>query len=587
MAGKLDLKQLFERADAVAVVGAASELFGLLTRSVSLPAQWGALVTKETGDQVMVPAGATVDGHDAHEVFFVRTSPLDVRVEEDGLVTKDGMACRAEGRCHVRVIPERAELLSFRRTILGSERTSLSADLADYLTPALRSALKQVTSEHEAKLLVDGTCSDAVSKALAVALEGPCFSAGLAISAKPVVQFSSQALERVRQVRTEAVRRQREHEASRELRQALELAQREHLDHLASLLSRLREMTDASPDVELGDLIRTFSEKQRGEVYEALFASEPVGKRTRWVVVAAGGEVLFFDPQSPDAPTRRVPVAGSAGGVRSIQTVTDADGQRTLLLGAATGVYQLGIEKAEPDVTLVVEDAPPVRGGFNAATLIGDRVLATHSELGLREWHVDKPTAARTRFESITRKAKAVRNVMLFEGDLYCSIDDRILRWPANDDADRPTHFYTGARAMITALQPTPGGLYAGTSEGDVLRWIEGRDTEPEQVHAGSRRPAESLWLLVSHGIRRLVFTDTSARVHARVLGDSFTCHYEAGGQTLPRVEVAPDLWVATNDVRDRLICWKPGEPAKPFMTTNVHRICQSHIQDVCLVPEV
>jgi hypothetical protein len=90
--------------------------------------------------------------------------------------------------------------------------------------------------------------------------------------------------------------------------------------------------------------------------------------------------------------------------------------------------------------------------------------------------------------------------------------------------------------------------------------------------------------MLATHGVKRLIFTDTSLAVHAEVIGDSFRCQYEAGGQTLRRVDVAPDLLVATSDLRDRLICWNPGKPAEPSCVVPVSRLCGHSIQDICLV---
>jgi hypothetical protein len=587
MGDKLDPQRFFRLPDAVAAAVSASELFGLLTRSLNLPAPWAALVTRESGGHVMVQAGGIVEGRDADEVLFVRTGTFDVHLEESGVITKDRFQARADVQLQLSLIPERAELLSFRQAILGSRRVVMAADIVRYLQPSLRAALARAGAELEAGSLVDADSSDAVSTALAEAVEGPCFSAGLTVSAPPTARFDSQTLKQVRQTQEEAARRRQEHEAGRQLQEARERAQTAHMDHLASLLARVEELASASPDVELGDLIRTFSEQQRGEVYEAIFASEPAKAQTQCIVVAVGDQVLFFDTQTLDAPNRRLTVAGAPGPVRSAQTVTGPDGRLTLLLGAATGVYRLPIEGAEPDLTLCVQDAPSVRGGFNAAVMVGDRIFATHSELGLREWHVDKPNEAKSKFESMIRGAKAVRGVAFADGDLYCSIDDRVIRWRADDTEERPSRIYTGSGGTITALQPTPDGLFAGTGDGDVFHWPKGRDTEPERVHTGSRRAVESLWLLSSHGVQRLVFTDTSVQVHARVLGDSFACRYEAGGQTLRRVEVAPDLLVATNDLRDRLICWTPGEPARPFATIGVARICQRSVQDVCLVPKV
>ena len=116
------------------------------------------------------------------------------------------------------------------------------------------------------------------------------------------------------------------------------------------------------------------------------------------------------------------------------------------------------------------------------------------------------------------------------------------------------------------------------------MHWSEGDDA-PTQLHSGNNRPVESLHLLDVGGIRRLFFTDTSVAVHARVLGDSFTCRYEAGGQTLRRVEVAPDLVVATNEVRDRLILWSPSAPASPKGIIPIGQQTGHSVQDVCLLP--
>ena len=184
----------------------------------------------------------------------------------------------------------------------------------------------------------------------------------------------------------------------------------------------------------------------------------------------------------------------------------------------------------------------------------------------------------------MTREAKAVRGVQCFECDLYCAIDDRVLRCPASETDGPPSHIYTGSAATITALRSSGKGLFAGNSDGEILHWAKGDQRSPEILHAGSHRAVESIWLLSTHGVRRLLFTDTSIHAHARVLGDNFSCRYEAGGQTLRRLEVADDLLVATNDVRDRLFCWKPGEPERPSATVSVAAIAQHSVQDVCLV---
>lgn len=584
MAGKFDPQVFFSRSDNVALSVAASEIFGLLKRSLDLPAAWAALVTRETGDYSLVRAGGEVESADADDLFFVRVSPIEITAEEENIPTRDKYQGRAEVRLRVSVIPETGELVSFRKTILGSRRVVKAEDVGRYLQPTVRTVLSKLAADHDAKDLVDGSKSEAASGALVEALKGPCFAAGLAATGRPEVRFESATLREVQQTQQDAARRRAEHEAARDLEDALEQAQGQHLDHLSTLLSRLKEMAADSPGADLPELLRTFSEHQRGELYQALFAAETPVSKTRWIVVAAGEELLFFDPQSLAVPARRVTIVGDVGPVRSVQTTRDAGGEPLLLLGGATGVYHVRIDGTESDLTLSIPDAPSVRGGFNAATMVGDRVFASHSELGLCEWNVNEPTRAAKRFASMTHDAKTVRGVLFSDGDLYCAIDDRIISWPADDTTDRSAHIYTGSATAITSLCAMPDGLLAGNSNGDVLFWTAGRDTEPEVLHRGTNRPAESVWLVTTHGVRRVLFADTSPGIHARVLGDSFTCRYEAGGQTLRRVEVAPDLILATNDLRDRLLCWAPGDPARPRATIQVSRLCGRSVQDVCLV---
>ena len=584
MAGKFDPKLFFQDVKNVALHVPARELFGLLKRSLDLPPQWAAMIHKVSGDHVIVPASGQVDATDAEDILFVRATPVTLSLDEEGIVTKDRFECRANVRLSVSVMTERGELQSFLKSVVGSHRVAQAHGLASHLSPSVRAGLAQYAAEHEGSELVEGTSAEQLSAAVAKALEAPLFAAGMILDGTPAVCVESKTLRHVRQSEQDAARRRAEHAAAREVQTALDKAQGEHLEHLSGLLTRLKELAAKSPDVELPELIRTFSERERGELYEALFASETPTTRTRWIVAIAGDEVLFFAPDDLETPARRVTVTGEVGPVRSIQTAIQGDGTPVLLLGAATGVYRLPLDAAEPDLALVVEPMPSVRGGFNAVALAGDRVFASHSELGVFEWNVTDVAPGRLRFASMTRDAKAVRGVVFEGGDLYCAIDDRVIRWPADVVSESPTHIYTGSESTITAICPVGDELFAGNGDGEVLRWKAGRDTLPERVHSGSQRAVESVWGLASHGVRRLVYTDTSLGVHAQVVGDAFTCRYDAGGQTLRRVEVAPDLLVATNDLRDRLICWTPGEPDKPARVISVSRIVGRSVQDVCLV---
>ncbi|MCH7482004.1 MAG: hypothetical protein IIC31_04135 [Chloroflexi bacterium] len=586
MSTKFDPQLFFQEANNVALRVAGSELFSLLNRSCDLPSAWAAMVTSETGEDKVVAPGGIVQGGQDDTVAFVRATPIDVAFETETVQSRDGFSCKAEVRASVSVIPERSELRSFLNAVMGSRRVAQAKGLTAYLQPAVRSALGQCVSRFDAASLVNARACDDVADAVAESLKAACFSAGLTQVRPPTVRFESTGLRQVQKERESAAARKVKHDSAHELQRALGRAREEHLDDLASTLGRLSELATASPDVGLPELLRTFTESQRGELYEALFAADTPASTTRWIVVAAGDELLFFDPHAGEAPARRVKVGGVAGPVRSIQVITNAQGGAELLLGAATGVYLWHVDGEAASETYFVEHAPAVRGGFNSVTIAGDRLFASHSELGLCEWKLSDPSSMTVRFERLTLNARAVRGVQALDGVVYCSIDDQVIRFAAGDPTDVPQQVHTGSDGTITALCATPEALFAGNSHGELLRWSGGSENAPEVLHRGMKRPVESVQMLASHGVRRLVFADTALYVYARVVGDSFTCHYEAGGQTLRRVEVAPDLIVATNDLRDRLICWSPGKPKQPHATINVSGMIGRSIQDVCLVPQ-
>lgn len=384
--GRFDPNNFFIHSDHVALHAAASELFGFMRATVALPPQWAALISRESGDFYVVRPGGSVRGDDAASVLFVRVSPIEILLNEDGLTARDRYQCQAQVRLRVAVLPERMELRTFYTSVLGSRRVAKLEAVARHLQPGVRDALVAVAAGHDAAALVGGTVADTVGRAVAEAANAACFSAGMTLQVTPTIRFESEALRQVQDTEQQALCRRAEHEAQRHIQEALEQAQGEHLDHLSALLTRLRDLSAASPGVGLPELLRSFNEQQRGEIYEAFFAAEKPASRTRWIVVAAGEELLYFDPDQTERPGRRLTVAGSAGPARSIQTVRASDGCLALLLGAATGVYRLPLDRAEPDLTLKVPGPPAVRGGFNGVACVDDRILASHSELGLLEW---------------------------------------------------------------------------------------------------------------------------------------------------------------------------------------------------------
>ncbi len=589
VAGSLDVERFFRRSDAVAAVAAASELFGILRRSIDLPGGWTALATRRTGDLLVQAPGTALVDNGLSEVLFVRAMPVDVHCDVDGLASSDRFECSATVHLRVTPIAEKSELASLREAVLGSGRTLLATGLGRYLEPHVRTALESFAGGVAAAELVERFDRAAIERLLRTELQAPTFAAGLELPDVISIEFSSPAYSEARMAELEESRRRQRAESERQLAESRAASQRAHVEHLSGLLARLDELVVKSPSMKIGDLVRTFADAERGQLYQALFAASTPAVVTEWIVVAAGNELLYFDPRSTESPARRISLDSPAGGLRSVQLATLPDGLRVLLVGAGTGVHVVPVDAGTLLATCTVPQAGSVRGGFNSVALFGERILATHSELGLWVWNQHIVAAPVRLLESQTRAAKSVRDVQVYDGRIYLSVDDRVLVLSTDAAAGNEPLVLTGSSSAITALHATSAGVFAGTSEGQVLGWdMDPNGTiqpAPRILRGATRRPVESLARLEHGGVARIFYADSSPSVEARVIGDAFTCEYLASGQILRRASVAADCVVATVDGRDRLVCWKLNQPDRPSAVIPISRLTGRSIQDVCLIP--
>lgn len=578
-----DPETLLRDEQLVAAVIDADRIFGLLKRSFSLPSAFAALVRKRDGSQQVYPAGATVSGDDARELVIVRAQPMETENHAHSVAAKDGFLCDATVRAQVRVLPERREVESFCENVLGSNSRIEAEAVARYFASAVDAAIRAAASACSADELVDRVSNAEVASAVQDALRPLCFAGGMELLAAPRVRFDSQAFTDARRAQLRAEQSMRDHEANRQLQQAIASAQTARLAHLESLLDRLKTLADQSPEVQFPQLMRAFDETQRGELYQALFKSGANLKTTRWIVVVAGSQLMFFDPNSPAAVARTLNIEGPAGPLRSMQIAQDG-AETVLMIGAANGAYEMPIDGSSPSRTYLYAAAGEVRGGVNSLAVRGDVVVASHSERGLTRWIRGSDSAPLSLLADMTAGARTVRGAQFASDRLWCSIDDRVVNLPADDLLAKPK-VLSGSRSTISALCVCGDEVYAGNADGELLYWSVGTHDLPRRLHAGSRRAVESIVLMNFGGVERLFFTDTTVAVFARVLGDAFTCRFEAGGQTLRRVEVAPDWVVATTDARDRLILWRADQPEHPAAMIPIAQLTGRSIQDVCLVP--
>jgi hypothetical protein len=531
---------------------------------------------------VAVAPGDKVAADDVSEVLFVRATPIELAWVCPQLAARDRYLCDARITVTLRALTDRAELEALYEQVMGSRRAIDIDDVQRYLHSHVEQALRKVVAEHETAALIEGEASASAARAVAEALQAPCFSGGLAIAAAPAVTVTSPAYQRLREAEQRAARALDEHAAQSELRDALARAQRTHLDHLEGMLERLHQLAESSPTVELSELMRSFEESQRGQLYQALISARARRRVTQWLAIVAGHEVLFVDAHEPGEIARRVHLDGPAGPLRALQY---DDGSGLLTVGASRGVYLLHPEAGQPDCVLLAADDRAVRGGFNAVAVLADNVVATHSELGVIHWLRTEDGAGRAILADVVQGADTVRAAQFNAGRFWCTVDAQAVTVPADDLAAAP-RVITAGSTTLSALCANDATLYAGTSEGEIFIWPDVlENVQPQCIHRGSRRPAESVALVAAGGISRLFYTDTSLAVYCRVLGDTFACRYEAGGQTIRRAECAADVVAATTDARDRVLLWKTDQPQHPASVVSILRLTGHSVQDVCLVP--
>jgi hypothetical protein len=580
---KLDITEFLADPSLIAFTAAAEELFSFLTGTIDLPRGWNALITKKDKRSLVQSDATQIQSDGVAEILFVRNTPIELHFQIDDLATADNYLGKLSLDIRLHVISEPNELKNLSRQLIGTSRTLRSEQILHQFHDEVRAAAGTVAQASSAADLVDG-CANEMTESIHNALTEPCFHMGLQAEPPRNIHFTSPAFREFRKSAESAAKREQEHRARGALRSAMRDAQTEHVQHLEQLISRLTQLAEESPDTDLATLMRTFTERERGQLYEALFAAQPILRPTRWFTVVSGTELLYFDPQNPNTPARRIDLPTSAGAARSVQYLPTDDQSHRLWIGASHGVYEIDYEKAEciREFRASIDVEP--RGGVNSVAVMGDQVVSSHSELGLTTWPFDQPESPETCLAGDLAGAKTIRGVQSFGGSLFLTVDNEV--WQIGPDLSQITNRYTGAAHTLAALSVTSDSIFAGTSEGDILQWDRDLPHELSRIHGGSRRPAESVHAKSAGAVDRLFFTDTTLAVYARVLGDSFVCRYEAGGQVPRRVESAEDWVVAVNDVRDRLLCWHTSNPKHPVHLLPVSQITGRSIQDVAIVPD-
>jgi len=623
MADRFDIQAFCRDPELVARLVRAGDVFSFLNRQLSLPTSCVALVWGESEQPTVVQSGQAIESHGVRELLFVRTVAFSVAYDIDGLASEDGYAFSASVRLSVLVIPDRAELDAFRKTVLGSNNAADAALLQQHCEEAVRTALSVFAKGHIAADLVSAPTWRGFDDVLAEHFKPVGFESGLALGPDPRVTFESAAYAESCRAKDSAKHRLKRQQDDEQLHEAAAKARERHLSDLGALLELVSEMADDNPGVAMTDLVKTFNPAQRGALYEGLVALGQPKQRTESILVVAGNELVWFDPRNIEQPSRRLDLTSDAGPLRSVRQAREEDksiskncgtgvppvcdhgrdaratspihgrdarathkspgtgSKPILLVGARHGVHivEAGDRLRQ---TCIINNHPDLRGGINAAVLLGEHLYATHSEIGLVRWKLTEPNEHVQCLSDAIGDAKAVRDIQTDDaGRLWFSADHRVIGW-APDEAAGP--ILLPVPVVVTALLVADGFVHAGLEDGRVVRWAIADPSEMETVRGPSGSAVRSLAWTAGGGIPRMLIADKRPLLELKVVHDVYLGEYRCD-QRLRWGFAAEDVIVGVNDRRDQLFTWRPDSPQHPAASISIGRLCGRSIQDVILLP--
>lgn len=573
-----DVTTLNRDPDLVCVLVRAGDVFSFRVRQIIVPPACAALVWEAGPQPLLARSGGIVESEGVRELLFVRTTPFAVQARATKLNSRDGYEFAATVQAAVQVIAERTELISFRSAILGSDNRVGADALQRHCEAVLRAAISDYVSSHDASTLLGTTAIGQFEPVLAERFKPLGFESGLMLAGPARLTLESPDHARAKQAEQTAAARRKQAESEERLRAAANESRARHLQDLAAILEQARGLATKT-NASLIEIIKTYDPARRGALYEGLGTMNRSAAKTT-IFVAAGNEIIAFDPSSPREPTTRLNLSSEAGPLRSLRLSTAA-GQAALLVGAKSGVHivDLGDKPSLRQTCVLAQPPPPLRHGFNSAAIVGDHLYATHSEIGLLRWALTEPTPHEQCLGDVTKGAKTVRDLQVDDsGRLWFGVDDRVVSWvPGTDAAMTALTAPTPVNAVITA-----GDLvYAGLADGTVLCRPTDGPGEPATVRR-SDRPVQSLAWLAGGGAPRLLIANGRPHLDLQVIGDAYRVEYHC------RWDVcwgfANDDWiVGVNAPRDQIVIWPIDAPAEPAATTSIGRLCGHSIQDVAM----
>lgn len=550
---------------------------GLLSGTV-VPEGWLGLVERPDGRRRCVPAGDDPRPQREDRLLLVRHRAVEVPLSVNCVRAACGHEVSAAGEVRLHWPARDADLAALGRTLLADVELTRDGLARAVGEAGGWAAIQQFIRQRPAQQLVHDNLLDDFAALLRARLERFLFSSGAVLERVTGIRFSCPAMEEAEALQRAAAARVEQIKAQELVQQAAVAAVQRRLEGLSGIFEKLRAAAAGDERLRWHDLLPALSPAERCRLLENLWRITPDRQVAEAVVVILGDQCAWLDPAQPERITRRVTLPDELGGLRSVQFCPR---RRWLLVGAARGVWALDAGGGEIVQRYVVPGAGPARTGFNAAVTVGERLLATHSQLGCWCWPLGSPLDCRAVLRPTDGVPRTIRGVTALSDDrVALAADNRVRIFTVTgEEADFPG-LLTGTIHCLAALEPW---LYAGVEDGSLYAFeLGGPDVWVRQYRAAGvfesiqpRRWNDLIELVIPGGAEGLLGVFPGEALVARLLESPVP---------IRRAWSCDDLLVGLSDVRDRLVVLSSAAAGRAGQNVPLARLTGHSIQDACLV---
>jgi len=543
-----------------------------------IPNAWVGLVITAGGRRRFVPSGENPHPDATDTLVLVRNRDITIPLHTEEAPAADKHLVNASAEIVFRWNTRDDDLAALRATLLSQPELTADRLAAAIDQAAGTAALRTFVRGLPAETLVQEDQRAALLEHLRTVLQRFLFSAGAVLERIGKLDFTSRSLKHEQALARETTRRVEQLKARQTVELAALAATKRRLADLSDVFDKLKAAAGGDETLRWHELLPSLTPGERGRLLENLWRITPDRTSACAIAVVTSDECLWLDPADPQCITRQSPLPKDIGGIRS---VAFAPTKRWLLIGAATGVWAIDADTGEVCHQYAVPDAPPTRMGFNAATLCGDHVFATHSKLGCWSWPVDHPDDAHEILIPGDDGPSRVRAVTTASGDrVLFAADDEVRAYDAQSDS---LTSLGEATARIRSLATSDNLLFVATEDARVYRVDLGQPEDWYRVPTPSiqaetlvaRRWSDLVELIVPAGDLGVIAIYEEQQVRATLL-DSRT--------PIRRVWACDDLVVGLNEFRDRLVVMNANLPERTGREARIAQKTGELISDACIV---